>query len=183
MTVGTLADLAAIDGMPSEPTLRRLIAARSDFPVIRAGRSGARYQLDLDAAAAFVRNTWRDVRKRSVECDEQLAAEHDRRLAARAEAAARPGGTLGELAAIEGMPSLPSLQRFIVSRADFPVMERGCYGRPYRLDLDEAAQFVRKHWRDGRRRSVEDERRIRAEQMRQPSLPGLLDTAADERPC
>ena len=62
MKIGVLADLAAMPGMPSEPTLRRFIAARDDFPVIERGRYGKPYQLDLDAAAAFVRSHWRDGR-------------------------------------------------------------------------------------------------------------------------
>ena len=62
MNVGTLADLAAIDGMPCVPSIAALIAARQDFPVLQHGRSGKPYILDLDAAAAFVRVHWRDGR-------------------------------------------------------------------------------------------------------------------------
>ncbi|MBX9859342.1 MAG: type IV secretion system protein [Sphingomonas sp.] len=62
MTIGTLADLGAIPDMPSLPTLQRFIAARPDFPVIERGRYGKAYQLDLEAAAAFVREHWRDQR-------------------------------------------------------------------------------------------------------------------------
>lgn len=59
-------------------------------------------------------------------------------------------GNLAELAALNGMPSQPSLARFIAARADFPIIERGRYGKAYVLDLDAAAAFVRAHWRDGR---------------------------------
>ena len=59
-------------------------------------------------------------------------------------------GNLAELAAIEGMPSQPSLARFIAARSDFPVIEHGRYGKPYVFDLDDAVAFVRAHWRDGR---------------------------------
>lgn len=66
-------------------------------------------------------------------------------------------GTLADLAALDGMPSLPSLGRFVASRDDFPVITRGRYGVPYAFELDEAAAFVREHWRDGRR--LPDEQR------------------------
>jgi hypothetical protein len=61
-------------------------------------------------------------------------------------------GTLADLAALPGMPSQPSLQRFIASRLDFPVLQRGRNGVAYEFDLDAAAAFVAAHWRDGRRR-------------------------------
>lgn len=69
-----------------------------------------------------------------------------------------PIGTLADLGALPGMPSLPSLQRFIASRPDFPLVERGDRGRAYALDLDVAAAFVREHWRDGRRVELGDPR-------------------------
>lgn len=59
-------------------------------------------------------------------------------------------GTLTDLARLDGMPSYPSLARFIAAREDFPVIQRGQYGKPFILDLDAAAGFVREHWRDGR---------------------------------
>lgn len=65
-------------------------------------------------------------------------------------------GNLAQLAAIEGMPSQPSLARFIAARPDFPVIQHGQNGRAYVFDLDTAAAFVRAHWRDGR-----NERRVR----------------------
>lgn len=62
MRVGNLADLAKIDGMPSQPSLAKLISAREDFPVLQHGRYGKPFVFDLDAAAAFVREHWRDGR-------------------------------------------------------------------------------------------------------------------------
>ena len=59
---GNLWDLAALPGMPSQPTLRAFIDARMDFPVITRGGRGRCYLLDLDAASAFVREHWRDRR-------------------------------------------------------------------------------------------------------------------------
>ena len=86
-------------------------------------------------------------------------------------------GTLTDLAQINGMPSYPSLGRFIAARADFPVVQHGQYGKPFILDLDAAAAFVRENWRDGR-----NERRLRrlaamtaAAPGEQASLPGLFD--------
>lgn len=62
MNVGTLADLAKLDGMPSVPSIARLIAARPDFPIVTRGSSGKAYEIDLDKAAAFIRQHWRDGR-------------------------------------------------------------------------------------------------------------------------
>lgn len=59
-------------------------------------------------------------------------------------------GSLTDLARLDEMPSYPSLARFISSREDFPVIEHGKYGKPFILDLEAAASFVREHWRDGR---------------------------------
>ena len=59
-------------------------------------------------------------------------------------------GTLADLAKLDGMPSLPSLQRFIGARPDFPIVQRGRRGLPYILDLAAAAAFVRANWNDGR---------------------------------
>lgn len=52
--IGSLGELAAMPGMPSEPTLRKLIAAHDDFPVRSRGKNGVEYEIDLRAAAAFV---------------------------------------------------------------------------------------------------------------------------------
>lgn len=49
--IGTLAELAAMPGMPSEPTLRKLIDSEADFPVISRGKNGVGYEIDLVAAA------------------------------------------------------------------------------------------------------------------------------------
>ncbi|MEO7688199.1 MAG: hypothetical protein ABIS51_02860 [Sphingomonas sp.] len=69
MTIGTLAALAKLPDMPSEPSLRRFVAARSDFPVERHGRNGVAYAFDLEAAAAFVRAHWRDGRLLDPDCE------------------------------------------------------------------------------------------------------------------
>lgn len=53
--IGTLAELAAMPGMPSEPTLRKLIDAHDDFPLISRGKNGVGYEIDLEAAAKWWR--------------------------------------------------------------------------------------------------------------------------------
>ncbi|KUR74798.1 hypothetical protein AQZ50_17260 [Novosphingobium sp. Fuku2-ISO-50] len=54
--IGNLTDLSRLPGMPSDVTLRRLIAIHPDFPILRRGSKGKSYRIDLDAAAAFVRS-------------------------------------------------------------------------------------------------------------------------------
>lgn len=49
----TLGELAAVDGMPSEPTLRKLIEANPDFPLISRGKNGQGYEIELAAAIAW----------------------------------------------------------------------------------------------------------------------------------
>ena len=92
-------------------------------------------------------------------------------------------GTLVDLGQIDGMPSVPSIARFIAARGDFPVIQHGRYGKPFVLDLDAAAAFIREHWRDGR-----NERTVRrlaaiheatAADPQQP-LPGLFDHDAQD---
>lgn len=41
-------------GMPSEPTIRKLIAEHEDFPVLARGKNGQAYEFDLAAAAQFI---------------------------------------------------------------------------------------------------------------------------------
>lgn len=60
--VGALWELAALPGMPSQPTLRAFMSVRPDFPVLRHGSRGVSFLIDLNAAAAFVRAHWRDSR-------------------------------------------------------------------------------------------------------------------------
>ncbi|MES1985489.1 MAG: hypothetical protein V4461_11100 [Pseudomonadota bacterium] len=52
---GSLTDLVSMAGMPSEPTLRKMIAENPDFPVLARGKNGVAYEFDLAAAALFVR--------------------------------------------------------------------------------------------------------------------------------
>ena len=53
--LGSLADLANMTGMPSEPTLRKIIADNADFPIVSRGKNGRAFEIDLRAAFAFVR--------------------------------------------------------------------------------------------------------------------------------
>ena len=51
--VVSLGELSAVPGMPSEPTLRKLIEANPDWPVISRGKNGVAYEFDLFAAVDF----------------------------------------------------------------------------------------------------------------------------------
>ena len=53
--IGSLTDLAARPGMPSDVTLRKMIRRNPDFPIVRVGTHGRRYEIDLDEAERFVR--------------------------------------------------------------------------------------------------------------------------------
>ena len=50
-------------GMPSEPTLRKLMAERPDFPIIARGSNGVAYEIELEVAFAFVRGLEDEKRK------------------------------------------------------------------------------------------------------------------------
>jgi hypothetical protein len=60
---GSLGDLALMPGMPSEPTLRKLMAERPDFPIIARGSNGVAYEIELADAFAFVRGLEDEKRK------------------------------------------------------------------------------------------------------------------------
>ncbi len=60
---GSLGDLALMPGMPSEPTLRKLMAERPDFPIIARGSNGVAYEIELEDAFAFVRGLEDEKRK------------------------------------------------------------------------------------------------------------------------
>lgn len=74
-------------------------------------------------------------------------------------------GSLGELEAMPGMPSIPTLKKMIDEHVDFPVLKRGTNGVAYEFDLAEAHQFVR-----GIREREEAEARSRAAEVRQLGL-------------
>ena len=50
----SLSELAAVAGMPSEPTLRKLIKDNPDFPVISVGKKGSNYEIDVEGAIAWL---------------------------------------------------------------------------------------------------------------------------------
>jgi hypothetical protein len=52
--IGSLAELASLPGMPSEPTIRKLIAKHADFPILKRGTNGDAYEFDLGDAAKFI---------------------------------------------------------------------------------------------------------------------------------
>lgn len=51
---GSLGELASMPGMPSEPTLKKMMAEHPAFPVLKRGKNGVAYELDLVAAHQFV---------------------------------------------------------------------------------------------------------------------------------
>ncbi len=86
-----------------------------------------------------------------------------------------PLGRLWELAAIADMPSVPTLRQFIRERPDFPVIEHGRKGAAYVIDLEEAAAFVREHWRDSRHELSGVAKAGRARRASQPTQTTLFD--------
>lgn len=51
---GSLGELASMPGMPSEPTLKKMLAEHAAFPVLKRGKNGVAYEFDLVAAHQFV---------------------------------------------------------------------------------------------------------------------------------
>jgi hypothetical protein len=84
-----------------------------------------------------------------------------------------PAVALGKFAALCAMPEMPTpqtLRDWIASRDDFPVAQLTENSRNWLFDLDEAAAFVRAHYRDrrgGHRRGPRDQI---TPQAQQPSL-------------
>lgn len=52
--IGSLAELVSLPGMPSEPTIRKLIDKHSDFPILKRGKNGDAYEFDLKVATEFI---------------------------------------------------------------------------------------------------------------------------------
>lgn len=52
--LASLSQLAAMPGMPSEPTLRKLIEENPDFPVVNRGKNGQAYEIDAAAALKWL---------------------------------------------------------------------------------------------------------------------------------
>ncbi|MGD9470624.1 MAG: hypothetical protein AB7G24_00835 [Novosphingobium sp.] len=73
---GTLGDLAAVPGMPSEPTLRKLIKENPDFPVISTGSNGRAYEIDVAEAVA-----WLQAREEKIRAAERARSEEVRQFA------------------------------------------------------------------------------------------------------
>lgn len=51
-----LGELAAVPGMPSEATLRKLVRENDDFPVVSRGKNGVAYEIDLERAVQWIRD-------------------------------------------------------------------------------------------------------------------------------
>lgn len=60
----TIEALSALPGMPSTRTIRTLMERHDDFPLVKRGGVGRAYEVDLAAAAEFVRALWSDGRGR-----------------------------------------------------------------------------------------------------------------------
>lgn len=71
--IGTLGELASLPGMPSEPTLRKMIDGDPEFAGIikRAKGKGDAFEIDLVAAARYVQSL--DDKRREAERDRQTA--------------------------------------------------------------------------------------------------------------
>lgn len=54
--IGSLGDLAAMAGMPSEPTIKRMIDADPEFPVLSRGTNGRAWEFDLKVAWQYIRD-------------------------------------------------------------------------------------------------------------------------------
>jgi hypothetical protein len=53
--IGNLEALSRRPGMPSMPTIRKIIARHPNFPIIARGKRGRSYQVDLEEAEEFIR--------------------------------------------------------------------------------------------------------------------------------
>ncbi|WP_347269864.1 hypothetical protein [Rhizorhabdus histidinilytica] len=70
--IGNLSELASLHpDMPSEPTIKKLIDDNPDFPIITRGDRGVPWEIDLGAAAEFIR----DLRRKEEERARARAAE------------------------------------------------------------------------------------------------------------
>lgn len=67
----SLGELAKMPGMPSEPTLRKIIEANADFPLVSKGKNGVAYEVDLFAAVDF----YKGLKAREEEADRARADE------------------------------------------------------------------------------------------------------------
>ena len=61
-----------------------------------------------------------------------------------------PLGRFADLCRMPGMPTPPTLRDWIGMRDDFPIARRRGSSREWLYDLNEAADYVRKHYRDRR---------------------------------
>ncbi|MBP6031190.1 MAG: hypothetical protein KA533_07160 [Sphingobium sp.] len=56
MPIVSLTELCRRPGVPSLPTLRKIIDRHPDFPIIARGHKGERWKIDAEAAEAFLRS-------------------------------------------------------------------------------------------------------------------------------
>lgn len=89
---GSLAELASLPGMPSEPTIRKLIADNEDFPILSRGTNGRAYEFDLSEAAEFIRGLQRRAEEEARARAEEVRQFGLELLGADAAAASAPAG-------------------------------------------------------------------------------------------
>ena len=90
--IGSLGDLANMAGMPSEPTIKQMIDADPEFPVLSRGTNGRAWHIDLQVAWEYIRQCQ--------ERDEANARAH------REEVAQLGFDLLGEGALVDDVPVL-----------------------------------------------------------------------------
>ena len=71
--IGTLGDLAAVPGLPSEPTLRKLIRENPDFPIVSTGTNGHAYEIDIAEAIAWLKS--HEEKRREAERERSMAVQ------------------------------------------------------------------------------------------------------------
>jgi phage terminase Nu1 subunit (DNA packaging protein) len=87
-------------------------------------------------------------------------------------------GSLGELAAMDGMPSEPTIRKMIDADPEFPVLSRGTHGRAWEFNLAEAWRYVR-----AVQEREEEEARARRHEINQLTLSLLGDDALGVAPA
>lgn len=71
--IGSLGDLAAMAGMPSEPTIKKMIDGDPEFPVLSRGTNGRSWEFDLRAAWQYIRDCQRREEERARAHKEKVA--------------------------------------------------------------------------------------------------------------
>lgn len=73
MPIVSLTELCRRPGVPSLPTLRKIIDSHPDFPIIARGHQGERWKIDSYAAETFLRQLSNPKKQIDPERRQQLA--------------------------------------------------------------------------------------------------------------